>query len=109
MSQENLAAILGITFQQVQKYEKGKNRVGAGRLLEIATALKVPVAYFFEGYANDLADNDLETNLQQLMSTREGLAFARAFVRIANPAVRQSLVTMAEAMAGSGMLQDAAE
>lgn len=100
MSQEHLAEILGITFQQVQKYEKGKNRVGAGRLLEIATALKVPVAHFFEGYANAVSDDDLETNLQQLMSTREGLAFARAFARITNPAVRQSFVTMAEAMVG---------
>jgi transcriptional regulator with XRE-family HTH domain len=50
MSQERLGELLGLTFQQVQKYEKGMNRVGAGRLVDVAGALGVPVSYFFEGY-----------------------------------------------------------
>lgn len=98
MSQERLGELLGITFQQVQKYEKGTNRIGTGRLINIAEALNVPITYFFEGYANVASDN-VEGDLSQLMATREGLALARAFAQMTDPTIRQSFVTMAEAIA----------
>ena len=99
MSQERLGELLGITFQQVQKYEKGTNRVGAGRLIDIAKALNVPITYFFEGYANVASGDDIEGDLSQMMATREGYALARAFAQMTDPTIRQSFVNMAEAIA----------
>jgi len=99
MSQERLGELLGITYQQVQKYEKGANRVGTGRLIDIAKALSVPVTYFFEGYANVASGDDIEGDLSQMMATREGYALARAFAQMTDPTIRQSFVNMAEAIA----------
>ena len=97
MSQERLGELLGLTFQQVQKYEKGANRIGAGRLAAIAEALGVPVTYFFD---------DLETPtrsgtaaVERLLATREGVALADAFLRLKNPAIRKALVDLARAAA----------
>src|SRR6202008_2707432 len=61
MSQERLGELLGLTFQQVQKYEKGVNRIGAGRLFEVARILGVPIDYFYEGVTNQLASGFSET------------------------------------------------
>jgi transcriptional regulator with XRE-family HTH domain len=101
LSQTALAEKLGVTFQQVQKYEKGVNRVGAGRLQKIATELGVPVTAFYEGGPNSggrkAGSVDAAT---KLMSTREGVRLARAFPQIANGKLRQTLVQMAEAAAG---------
>jgi transcriptional regulator with XRE-family HTH domain len=87
MSQETLAVELGLSFQQIQKYEKGVNRVGAGRLREIARMLRVPIGYFFPdepaGGASSVGDS--------FMATSEGVMIAQAFVRIANPVVRQTI------------------
>jgi transcriptional regulator with XRE-family HTH domain len=102
MSQERLGEILGITFRQIQKYEKGANRVGVGRLLDIALALDVPASYFFEGYpkiGSDRPDQNPSPDIQHLMSTREGLALGRAFVRILDPAIQHSFVKMAKSVA----------
>ncbi|NIX75275.1 helix-turn-helix domain-containing protein [Microvirga terricola] len=99
MSQERLGDILGLTFQQVQKYEKGTNRVGAGRLVDIAGALGVSVGYFFEGYAKATPSNSLHDDLQPLISTHDGLALARAFARIGDTAVRKKLVAMVASVA----------
>jgi len=99
MSQERLGELLGITFQQVQKYEKGTNRVGAGRLIDIAKALNVPITYFFEGYTNVASGDNVEGNLSQMMTMREGFALARAFAQMTDPTIRQSFVNMAEAIA----------
>ena len=98
MTQERLSEILGISFQQLQKYESGANRIGAGRLPALANALQVPVSSFFEGYTSD-PPNDDQLDVQKLVATRDGIALARAFVRIADPALRQSLVSVAEAIA----------
>lgn len=99
MSQERLGELLGITFQQIQKYEKGTNRIGAGRLINIAEALNVPITYFFEGYANVASEENVGGDLSQMMTTREGLALARAFAQMTDPIIRQSFVDMAEAIA----------
>ena len=93
-----LSEILGISFQQLQKYESGANRIGAGRLPALANALQVPVSSFFEGYTSD-PPNDDQLDVQKLVATRDGVALARAFVRIADPALRASLVNVAEAIA----------
>ena len=93
LSQEELARQLGITFQQVQKYERGANRVSASRLFEIATILNVPVSFFFPEQrrtddAYDLVDD------QQMVS------LLRGFVTIDSPLVRKRLVNLVIAMAG---------
>jgi transcriptional regulator with XRE-family HTH domain len=105
MTQERLSEILGISFQQLQKYESGVNRIGAGRLPTLASALQVPVSSFFEGYTSD-PPNDDQLDVQKLVATREGIALARAFARIADPALRASLVDVAEALAAIAQRPD---
>ncbi|MGE0280483.1 MAG: helix-turn-helix domain-containing protein [Rhizobiaceae bacterium] len=101
MSQEKLGESLGITFQQVQKYEKGTNRVGASRLQAIAGILGVPVSFFFEdapggegnhggGFAEELAVADV----MGFCSSAEGLQLNRAFVRIGDPKVRRKIIEL---------------
>jgi len=97
MSQEKLAELLGITFQQIQKYERGTNRIGAGRLLEVSLALQVPITFFYEGYTARGNALDEPSELQKLLATREGMALARAFVKIENQALRQGLIVLAQA------------
>jgi transcriptional regulator with XRE-family HTH domain len=100
MSQEKLATGLGLTFQQVQKYEKGANRIGASRLQEISNILQVPVAFFFEGgpQAGSNADDD-SLITSDFMATSDGLALMTAFAQIKNPTVRQSIVQLVEGIA----------
>src|SRR6201991_3320337 len=93
MSQEKLGAALGLTFQQVQKYEKGSNRIGASRLQQIAHILQVPVAFFFEGAPapeggpQGFAEEPSEY-VQSTLSTSDGLALVKAFSNIQNPKLR---------------------
>jgi transcriptional regulator with XRE-family HTH domain len=98
MTQEKLADILGITFQQVQKYEKGTNRVGAGRLLAISKALGVSVSFFFEGQPTEDSESK-PSDVQSLLASREGIALAQAFVRIESDSMRQAIVSLAQAAA----------
>jgi len=100
MSQEKLADVLGITFQQVQKYEKGKNRIGAGRLMEISRALTVPVTFFYDDCLPTGTPSESRSDFQKFLTMREGVALAQAFVRIENQAIRQGLVVLAQAAAG---------
>jgi transcriptional regulator with XRE-family HTH domain len=100
MSQEQLAAGLGVTFQQVQKYEKGHNRIGAGRLQQLAQILQVPVSFFFEDFAvprgtraQSLAD------LSNFLATADGQALTRAFMNIRDARQRRCIVILLEAMA----------
>jgi transcriptional regulator with XRE-family HTH domain len=104
MSQEKLGERLGITFQQVQKYEKGTNRIGASRLQQISTILGVPVSFFFEGApGGEAADAGFSESgnpayVSDFMATAEGLALAKAFMKVPDPKVRRRIVDLVEAM-----------
>ncbi|MCV9963208.1 helix-turn-helix domain-containing protein [Pararhizobium sp. BT-229] len=110
LSQEKLGDSLGITFQQVQKYEKGTNRVGASRLQNIASILGVPISFFFEETTVAGADAPNEiTDISLFISSSEGLALNRAFMSIPDPAVRQSIVKLAKSVAKNEGLKGASE
>jgi len=105
MSQEKLAAALGLTFQQVQKYEKGTNRIGASRLQQISHILQVPIAFFFEGAPNAsaLRSNGSALSMAQIddfVSDPNGLRLIRAFMRIDNAVLRRRIVTLVQEIAG---------
>ncbi|WP_162936148.1 helix-turn-helix domain-containing protein [Agrobacterium leguminum] len=101
MSQERLGDSLGITFQQIQKYERGTNRVGASRLQNIANILNVPVSFFFENSpGQDTSLIDLpQDDLQTFLSSPEGFRLNQEFVKIADPKVRHRIVEMVKAIA----------
>jgi transcriptional regulator with XRE-family HTH domain len=103
MSQEKLAEQLGITFQQVQKYEKGTNRVSAGRLQQISQILDVPVAFFFEQAlppgGQSPGSAEAYAYINDFLASTDGLALAKAFMRIDDPALRRSVVRLVEAIA----------
>jgi transcriptional regulator with XRE-family HTH domain len=98
LSQTALAAQLGVSFQQVQKYEKGSNRVSASRLHQVATALGCPVADFFPTRADAV---DPVAGSRDLTATADGRALAEAFHRIADPALRQAVTRVVEALASA--------
>ena len=103
MSQEKLGDALSLTFQQVQKYEKGANRIGASRLQQIAHILQVPVSFFFEGapgaHQNGLADAPSPAYVSDFLATSDGLALTKAFMNIKNPKLRRRIVDLVEQMA----------
>jgi len=107
MSQERLGEQMNLTFQQIQKYEKGTNRIGASRLFQLAEVLNVPVGFFFEGLdalhqaaqAAGFAEPNSEAYVMDFLDSREGVELNRAFVRIRDPKVRKSIVDMVRAMA----------
>lgn len=108
MSQERLGESMGLTFQQVQKYEKGVNRIGASRLFQIARILDVPIQFFFEeaphidgNAAHGMAEPNSETFILEFLNSREGLELNRAFVKIADPKVRKSVVDLVRALSAS--------
>lgn len=106
MSQDKLGELTGVTFQQIQKYEKGLNRVGSSRLYEIAQILNVSVGYFFEGYCEeDFDENSLKGMLQfaeeesddfqyEDLNNKEILNLIRAFRRIKSSNVRKSIISL---------------
>lgn len=94
VSQERLAEALGITFQQVQKYERGANRVSASKLWEIASALKTPVAYFYDGLGDQEALAAQRDAAQDFLCSSEGMELIAAFPRISEPAIRRKLVEL---------------
>ena len=99
MSQSGLGDALGITFQQVQKYEKGTNRISASRLQQVCHILQVPIPFFFEGApGGDTLPGRLPSPdpLTDLMTTRDGLALAKAFMRIGNVELRRRIVSLVE-------------
>ena len=106
VSQEQLADSLGLTFQQVQKYERGANRVSASKLYEIAKTLQVPVSFFFDGLADpmDGSENDeigqqAERIVQEFLTTPEGLELAEVFPKIGRGRVRRQVLDLVRAMA----------
>jgi transcriptional regulator with XRE-family HTH domain len=107
MSQERLAEQLGLTFQQVQKYEKGINRIGASRLYELAQLLNVGVDFFYEDApvgdahhaAPGFADPSGENYIVDFLNSREGLELNRAFTRITDPKVRRAVIELVRSLA----------
>ena len=108
MSQEKLGDALGLTFQQVQKYEKGTNRIGASRLQHISNILQVPVAFFFEGAPNvqlggmrhdHVGEAPSPAYVSDFLATSDGLALTKAFTRIGDSKLRRRIVDLVEQIA----------
>jgi transcriptional regulator with XRE-family HTH domain len=107
MSQEKLGEKLGLTFQQVQKYEKGINRIGASRLFDLAQVLGVSVQFFYEeapsaegqSNAQGFAETPDEHSIVEFLRSRDGLELNRAFVRIADVKARRAIVELVRSLA----------
>jgi len=107
MSQEKLGDALGLTFQQVQKYEKGTNRIGASRLQQISHILQVPVSFFFEGAptvalavrADGMGEAPSPAYVSDFLATSDGLALTKAFMRIGDSKLRRRIVDLVEQIA----------
>jgi transcriptional regulator with XRE-family HTH domain len=107
MSQEKLGDALGLTFQQVQKYEKGANRIGASRLQQIAQILQVPVSFFFEGapsapglaHLEGMSEAPSPAYVSDFLATSDGLALTKAFMNIKSAKLRRRIVDLVEQMA----------
>jgi len=106
MSQEKLGNALDLTFQQVQKYEKGANRIGASRLQQISHILQVPVAFFFEGAPHipgqtpsGMSDAPSPAYVSDFLATSDGLSLTKAFMRIKNAKLRRRIVDLVEQIA----------
>ena len=110
ISQEKLGMALGVTFQQVQKYEKGATRVGAGRLLEVANYLGVPVGYFFETAVFEALETrgssgavvGATDEFDQFVKSSEGIKLNNAFLGINDPAIRRHLLDLVVSMSRTG-------
>ena len=107
-SQEKLGGSMGLTFQQIQKYEKGVNRIGASRLFRLSQVLEVPVQFFFEGMpaiegpvGAGMAEPKQEAFLYEFLNTRDGLELNRAFVKVTDPDVRKSLIELVRSLGHS--------
>jgi transcriptional regulator with XRE-family HTH domain len=105
MSQERLGDLLGLTFQQVQKYEKGVNRIGAGRLFEVSRILNVPIDFFYEGVAAQLAGQSGMSEpegappVMEFVSSGEGLQLSLAFMKIKDAKVRKRVLDLVKSLA----------
>ncbi len=106
MSQEKLGDALGLTFQQVQKYEKGTNRIGASRLQQISNILQVTPAFFFEGapasagsHPSGMGEAPSPTYVSDFLATSDGLSLTKAFMRIKNGKLRRRIVDLVEQIA----------
>ncbi len=102
MSQTKLADSIGLTFQQVQKYEKGTNRMGSSRLQQVADVLKVPISFFFEGGPNQSKVNgkvSLPEYVSEFFAIREGHALMHAFMRLPKGKIRHTIVSLVEDIA----------
>ncbi|MCP4934921.1 MAG: helix-turn-helix transcriptional regulator [bacterium] len=112
MSQEKLGDQMGLTFQQIQKYEKGTNRIGASRLHHISQILEVPVQFFFDdaplaaGQATGMggmSEPKMENFVYEFISTRDGLELIRAFVSIHDPKVRKRIVDLVRTLSNEDL------
>lgn len=109
MSQTRLAESVGLTFQQIQKYEKGTNRVGASRLQAISDILGVPVSFLFEdapgtegSVAKGFSEDSSVNFAMEFCTSAEGLQLNRAFVRIGDPKVRRKIIELVKTLATDG-------
>ncbi len=109
MSQEKLGDGLGLSFQQVQKYEKGTNRMGASCLQQISHVLQIPVPFFFEGaprlpgQPTGIEEAPSPAYVSEFFATTDGLALTKAFMRIKEPALRRRIVHLVEQIAGDDL------
>lgn len=106
MSQEKLGDQLGVTFQQVQKYERGANRVGASRLWKMSQALDVPVSFFYDGLGTEMpslefAENDQTPVVYDFINSSDGVSLAKAVSKIKSKAVRRQILELARSLAES--------
>jgi len=100
MSQEKLGDLLGLTFQQVQKYEKGINRIGAGRLFEIARILDVPIDFFYDGVGPPSDGvGEARASVMEFVSSTEGLQLSLAFMKIRDSKVRKRVLDLVKSLA----------
>ena len=105
MSQERLGELLGLTFQQVQKYEKGVNRIGAGRLFDVARILGVPIDYFYESVSGQpagsrsISEEEVAPPVLEFVSSGEGLQLSLAFMRIRDVKVRKRVLDLVRSLA----------
>jgi transcriptional regulator with XRE-family HTH domain len=108
ISQEKLGERLGLTFQQVQKYEKGVNRIGASRLFDLSQVLGVPVQFFYDdapageaevGMISGLAERPGDSYIFDFLNTREGLELNKAFARISDPKARRAILDLVRSLA----------
>lgn len=103
LTQTALGEQVAVTFQQIQKYERGMNRVGASRLKAIAFALGVKVSFFFDGVSDPISsssgENPVESDVLEFLGSAEGLVLNRAFTRVRNPKVRRNVVALVVAIA----------
>ena len=112
MSQEKLGELLGLTFQQVQKYEKGINRIGAGRLFEVAGILGVPISFFYEdadagGAAGGFSEAGEPPPVMEFLASGEGLQLSLAFMRIKDVKIRRRILDLVRSLADVNGLDDA--
>ena len=102
MSQEKLGELLSLTFQQVQKYEKGVNRIGAGRLYDISRILGVPIDYFYEGISAQPTGEGVADGappVMEFVSSGEGLQLSLAFMKIKDSKVRKRVLDLVKSLA----------
>lgn len=104
MSQDLLGKSLGLTFQQIQKYEKGANRIGASRLFELSKLLDVPISYFYDDYngadvVTGFAEGDSADALMQLVNSPDGVELCRHFAEITDPKVRKRVLDLVKTIA----------
>ncbi|MCC5995294.1 MAG: helix-turn-helix transcriptional regulator [Oceanicaulis sp.] len=114
MSQEKLGDELGVTFQQVQKYERGTNRVGAGRLWLMGRVLDVPVSFFYEGVSDSMtqpgfSEGDQTPIVDDFIQSADGVALAQAFARIKDGKVRRRILELVRTLAAEEAEAAAAE
>jgi transcriptional regulator with XRE-family HTH domain len=106
ITQTKLANAVGVTFQQIQKYEKGSSRIGAGRLQQIADALQVPVVYFFENAPRSPMQPHTEgcsvsVDISTFFASPDGLMLGKAMVKIGDPELRRHILQLVEEIAAS--------
>lgn len=106
MSQTDIARAVGLTFQQVQKYEKGTNRVSASRLQQFSKILEVPIPFFFEGLATPKSTSKQTTDapspayVSDFLASSDGLSLVKSYTRIKNPGLRRAIVNIVKSLAG---------
>lgn len=113
MSQERLGELLGLTFQQVQKYEKGINRIGAGRLFEVAGILGVPISFFYEDAdangARGFSEAGEPPPVMEFLASGEGLQLSLAFMRIKDMKVRRRILDLVRSLADANGADERAD